>query len=166
MSRAEERRAYKKDWEEKNKDKVTESKQRWLINNPEKRKEVSKKYREVNKEKARQYILDHYEWYILNSARSRCRIHGITFNITEEDIIIPEVCPYLNKPITRIQGKGRQDYNPSLDRIDPTKGYIKGNIEIISDKANRMKNNATKEELVTFANELLKRYGNCLKERT
>lgn len=114
MSKAEERRAYKKEWESKNKEKVTESKQKWLKNNPEKRKEVTKKYREVNKEKARKYIIDNYEWYILNSVKNRCRVHNIEMNITKEDIIIPELCPYLNKPLTRIQGKGRQDYNAEI----------------------------------------------------
>ena len=47
---------------------------------------------------------------------------------------------------------------PSLDRIDPLKGYVKGNIQVISTKANTMKNNATQDELVRFAEAVLKMY--------
>lgn len=128
---------------------------------PEQRKANRKltvaKYKSYNRATSQKYILDNYEWYIFNSCRNRCRRLGVEFNITAEDIVIPENCPYLGIPLTRIRYEGRQDYNPSLDRIDPTKGYIPGNIEVISDKANRMKNNASKEELITFAKNILER---------
>ena len=47
--------------------------------------------------------------------------------------------------------KSLDDCTPSLDKINPKKGYIKGNVCIISMKANVMKNNATREELENFA---------------
>lgn len=50
---------------------------------------------------------------------------------------------------------GYSDYSPSIDRIDSTKGYTKDNIQIISSIANRMKWNATKEQLITFAKGIL-----------
>ena len=156
---AERRAAYKKEWARKNREHCNAKSREWRLNNPEKRKLVVKAYKDANKQKSQQYILDNYSWYIFNAARTRARVHGIEFDLTKEDIIIPEVCPYLDVPITRIQGQGRQDYNPSLDRIDPTKGYIKSNIEVISDKANRMKNNATTAELLTFAKNILAKHG-------
>lgn len=155
MSRQDERNAYKREWYAKNKERLLAKSKKWVKDNPEKRKEISRKYKEANKEKALAYIINNFEWYMFNSARSRSRIHKIDFNLTVEDIVIPEYCPYLRVPLTKIMGQGRQDYNPSLDRIDPTKGYTKGNIQIISDKANRMKNNATKEELLQFAESIL-----------
>jgi hypothetical protein len=41
--------------------------------------------------------------------------------------------------------------NTSIDRINPKLGYVEGNIQIISHKANRMKSNASVEELKLFA---------------
>lgn len=160
MTNAERRKEYNRKWALENKDKVNASKKKWLEGNPEKRKAAVKKYKEANKQKGIDYILNNYEWYIFNTARSRARVHKVEFDLKLEDIAIPILCPYLGIPLTRIQGKGRQDYNPSIDRIDPTKGYTRGNIEIISDKANRMKNNATPEELVTFAKSILRKFNN------
>jgi hypothetical protein len=68
------------------------------------------------------------------------------------DIVIPEYCPLLGIKIeTRKAGKGAQDCSPSLDRIDNTKGYEKENVWVISWLANRMKNTASNEQLLTFA---------------
>lgn len=39
----------------------------------------------------------------------------------------------------------------SIDRIFPHLGYVKNNIQVISHKANRMKNSATLDELELFA---------------
>ena len=48
--------------------------------------------------------------------------------------------------IVQIGTKDKQK-SPSLDRIIPEKGYVKGNIIVVSLKANTMKNNATIEEI-------------------
>ena len=83
---------------------------------------------------------------LLHYAYRNAKRRGETSNLTVDDITIPDFCPVLG--IKLRQGSGHtEDWSPSVDRIDPTKGYVKGNIWIISHKANRMKSNATLEEI-------------------
>ena len=77
---------------------------------------------------------------ILNRAKSRASKTGKKFNLELTDIQIPEICPVFKVPM-----KGK--YAPSIDRIDSSKGYVKGNIHIISWRANSLKSDATPEEL-------------------
>lgn len=98
----------------------------------ERRALYSRTYREKHPKKA-----------ILKSARINAKKLGVTFSLKEEDIKIPKICPVLQIPIKN--GEKRVGY--SIDRIIPEKGYVKDNIKIISDRANRLKNNASIEEL-------------------
>lgn len=81
------------------------------------------------------------------SARNRAREFEREFNITTEDIVIPEVCPVLGIPLKRSRQAYVKPNSPSLDRIDNSRGYIKGNVCVISHRANTLKSNATLEEL-------------------
>jgi predicted RNA-binding Zn-ribbon protein involved in translation (DUF1610 family) len=99
------------------------------------------------KKAARDYGATSHEYRIFNRARSRARKKGQEFNITLADIVIPELCPVFGVKLAY----GDLDWTPSIDRIDASRGYVKGNIAIISNKANRLKNNATAEELRTVA---------------
>ncbi len=72
-----------------------------------------------------------------NAAKSRAAKKGREFNIEMGDITIPTICPVLGTPMVA----------PSLDRIDSSKGYVKGNVRVISKRANTLKNNATIEEI-------------------
>jgi len=94
---------------------------------------------------------------IWSNAKYRAKRVGLKFNIEISDIIIPKRCPYLGVILTSEKLKGHLDTHMSLDRIDSTKGYIKGNVEVISYKANMMKQDATWKQLITFAQNILKR---------
>lgn len=129
---------------------------------------MNKQYYQKHKERlkiknniaSRKWRESHPEAYILSGRRSNAKRSGIEFSLSIEDIQIPDVCPYLKVPLQKLgANKGiRSGYAPSLDRIDPSKGYVKGNVEIISDLANKMKSNASKEQLVQFAKSVLKKW--------
>lgn len=87
-----------------------------------------------------------HEYRLFQSARCRAKKKNLEFTIELSDIIIPEICPMLGVKLERKGAGAAQAYSPSIDRIDPTKGYIKGNITILSWRANMLKNNMTFEE--------------------
>ena len=71
--------------------------------------------------------------------------------MTPEDVVIPEFCPVFTDVRLEFGGSKNSDPqidSPSLDRFDPSLGYTPDNCKIISAKANRLKNNATIEELL------------------
>lgn len=108
------------------------------------------------KEKNIAWANDNFEKYTYNRVRQRAKREGTEFTITTEDIIIPEKCPFLGTLLIKKLGENLPTENVvSLDRIDSSKGYIKGNIQVLSHKANRMKNDATHEELLTFCTNYL-----------
>jgi hypothetical protein len=76
----------------------------------------------------------------------RAKKKGLEFTITVEDIVVPTHCPILGMEMSRGTLTERAA-SPSLDRIDNSKGYIQGNVQVISLRANRMKNDATIQEL-------------------
>lgn len=85
----------------------------------------------------------------LNRIKRRARECGIEFALSVDDLQIPDKCPLLGIPIVR--GDHNSPNMPSLDRVDPKRGYIKGNVRVLSFLANAMKRDATKEQLLTFA---------------
>ena len=73
------------------------------------------------------------------------------------------ICPIMG---TQFTIGGDLDTSPSLDRIDPDFGYILGNIQIISNVANRMKNSAGDEQLLKFAHYYIEYYRKVYDEST
>jgi len=101
------------------------------------------------------------EWYrnsikkrLLARAKDRSKRLGMYCNIDISDIIITEKCPLLEIPFE--YGSTHNKWlTYSIDRIDNTKGYVKGNIQIITYLANTMKSKATIPQLRTFAKNIL-----------
>jgi hypothetical protein len=91
------------------------------------------------------YRLMNPEAYICTRAKLRAKKFGLEFNLTKYDIKIPPVCPILNIPLVIEAGQGHLPGAPSLDRIDNSKGYIKGNVAVISHRANTLKSDITIE---------------------
>ncbi|MBT9169104.1 MAG: hypothetical protein DDT19_02456 [Syntrophomonadaceae bacterium] len=87
---------------------------------------------------------------LLANARKRAKKAGVPCTINLQDIVIPDVCPALG--ILLVRGRGKLcGGSPTLDRIVPSLGYVKGNIAVISHKANSIKQNATASEILSVA---------------
>jgi hypothetical protein len=85
--------------------------------------------------------------FLLKDARVRAKKKNVPYELTEEDLLpLPTHCPVMGVPFD----KSRR-YSRSLDRIIPEKGYVKGNVQIISQLANAMKWDSTSEERLAFA---------------
>ena len=69
----------------------------------------------------------------LNLAGSKCAVLGVDMEISK-------------------LGSKNNNLTPSIDRIDPKKGYVKGNIIVVSMRANRIKTDATVDEIRKVAN--------------
>ncbi len=91
------------------------------------------------------------EFYWLNKILTTKGVKGLDKNKALEEVATPEYCPCLGIKLnyngTGEMGYTRTDNSPSLDRIDSSKGYECGNIQVISWRANRIKNDSTLEEL-------------------
>lgn len=120
----------------------------------------NRRYRESRKDEVvERQRLDHLKYMreryserqMLISARKRAKKNDWPFNLELEDIVIPEVCPLLGITIVKRGKISNRDSSPSLDRIDSQKGYVKGNVAVISYRANRIKNDATDKELKLLA---------------
>lgn len=140
------RKEYRKEYYLKNKDKISQAKKDWFLRNKETLKNRNEKWQADNPEKI-----------LLIGVKKRAKDKGIPFDIDAADIIIPDECPVFG--VTLVRGKGKVCQNsPTIDRIIPELGYVKGNIQVISHLANAMKQNATKEQLIKFAEWVINEY--------
>lgn len=106
----------------------------WRRKNPDAVKAIDKRWRQKHPEKVH-----------LKLIRQRARCKGIPFNLTIEDVTVPNYCPVLGLRIKR--GSKVRGNCPSVDRINPRKGYVKGNVIVVSMLANMIKTSATVEQI-------------------
>ena len=117
------------------------------VNNREKYNEY---FREYQKENRKEYRENHLRETLLDRAKQRSKKRNWICDLEKEDIIIPEKCPVFGKKFVHWD----KDWGYSLDRINNNKPYIKGNVCVISKRANRMKVDNTKEDLINLLNYL------------
>jgi len=104
------------------------------------------RYRQLDRER---YVRDHHK-VLFRAARLRADKQGLPFDLEYDDIVIPETCPVLGIPIGVSRGR-HTDNSASIDRIEPARGYVRGNVVVVSYRANRIKNDASISELRAVA---------------
>lgn len=92
------------------------------------------------------------EYRMWASAKWRAKQQLVPFDIAPEDIWVPEVCPVMGIPLVRHVGiRGPHRDSPTLDKVDPAKGYIRGNVWVISHIANTCKQGLSISQLSILA---------------
>lgn len=118
-------------------------------------KKRSQAWRKANRAKMlstlREYRRTHLAYTMLIAARYRAKKTGVTCTIVEADIFIPSICPVLGIPLAPATTGKWSPGSPSLDRIIPEIGYVKGNVRVISWRANNLKRDGTAEEFERIA---------------
>jgi hypothetical protein len=114
-------------------------------------REYRKKNHEQVLEYARSFRRNNVHCCLYSSAKERAVKIGVPFDLTSDYIksIWPEnnCCPILNTPFTRSKNHESKENSATIDRFQSSLGYVKGNVAIISGRANRLKDNSTLEEL-------------------
>lgn len=97
------------------------------------------------------YVRANLHKIMFRNAKMRALKKGLDFTITLDDIVIPDLCPVLGIRLESKVGKdkkrGASHNSPTLDRINPNLGYVLGNVQCISWRANKLKSDATLQEL-------------------
>jgi hypothetical protein len=89
----------------------------------------------------------------VKSAKRRIKGKGIPFNLTIDYVesILTDSCPIFNTEFRWIGNKKTLGTSPTLDRIIPSKGYVIGNVVVISCKANNIKSAYVSTEIFKVA---------------
>ena len=132
---------------------------KWIVKDRARKNATQRRYMDKHKEKRaaykRNFVEKHYEWNLVIQSRRSAKTKGLLHTIAIDDIKIPELCPYLQVPLTRTQGEGTVWTNASIDRVDNTQGYTPDNVQIVSRLANSIKRDCTLEQLRQFARSVL-----------
>lgn len=97
--------------------------------------------------RAKKYVED-LAYRLWDNALRRARKRGIEFTIKVSDVVVPTHCPILGLELKpAIGAKAPAANSPSLDRVDCRYGYVRGNVLVVSFRANTLKNNGTAVEM-------------------
>ena len=94
---------------------------------------------------------------IYSAIKIRAKRKNIPFKISQEylkNLLLnaPKKCPALGIKMTISAAhpnasRIKSDSSPSVDRIIPEKGYVEGNLVVVSDLANKIKTDATPDQI-------------------
>ena len=116
---------------------------KWAENNKER-----ERLRSAGRLKANPEMNARYK--VLSMAKQRAKAANVPFDLGIDDIVIPERCPVSGVVLSRGVGK-LHDSSPTMDRIVPKLGYVRGNIVFVSMRINRLKSDATLDEIRAMA---------------
>lgn len=105
--------------------------------------------------------IDYHLSYVMRGVRHRARKNAIECNIDAEFLKTlfkkqEGLCAISGILLTFIKGQGHIQTNASIDRIDPAKGYVKDNIQLVANQVNTMKSNLSLEQLIAWCAVILK----------
>ena len=123
----EKRLEQKKEYYYKNRERILQK-----MRNKQAEKMEDPEYRKQYCESWRQYTRNNYEARLLATIKSKCKKNNISFDLELSDIVIPKNCPKTGIPLVVHTERGKFYDTPSVDRVDPSKGYTKNNIQIVS----------------------------------
>ncbi len=89
----------------------------------------------------------HYVKRLIGGAKKRAKERGWEFDLVVEDVNIPSHCPVLGIPLKIAENDSMSPNSPTLDRVHNHYGYIRGNVIVVSRRANILKRDATLDEM-------------------
>ena len=140
-------------WVKKNPERKRATDSAYYVTNRERVIARSREWDQIHPHEARarglRYKRRHPEQSLWSGAKHRALKEGIAFDIDPSDVVIPLLCPVLGL-LLDLSGGQRRNTSPSLDKVIPSLGYVKGNVRVISWRANRLKNDGTLDELIAI----------------
>jgi hypothetical protein len=79
------------------------------------------------------------------SKKAQALSKGIDWTVSFGELEWPEKCPILGIELDYFLERLAEN-SPSFDRIDPSRGYVAGNVRVVSWRANRIKNDGSANE--------------------
>ena len=92
------------------------------------------------------------EYHVIAKAKNRAKNEGVPFDLTVADVSFPTRCPVFDILLCYSNKVHARDNSPSFDKVIPERGYVRGNVRIISHRANRLKSDCTITELRQILN--------------
>lgn len=118
---------------EEKKQKMREAHKRWAKEHPR-----SNYYTDYDKKRSTENKL-------YRSSKARAIQAGQFHTITQEDIVVPVCCPICNTKLRHSDVRGGASDSPTLDKIIPENGYVRGNVAVICKLCNSTKGSGTAE---------------------